>query len=198
MRFDTIDASLQRGGKTYAQRLTGRYQNASLAIIDHLVIARDRYLGREAQCLLEITNASLVPRKADNFRPEKGEVHLLGTLIGVEPAYRFFPSLISLVEAEDDFDADEYADQSAILFAEYGDFGFGRKPYDAFPLFQINAEVFILNPFLFEEITSESDNFGKQYFIHMEEATLVNIQETKNPEPKPAPVSKGYFLTFLD
>jgi len=172
--------------RVYASALKGRFGNKiTFNITERLGKEVATWKGQQAECLFEIIDAEFSPPPPPDSEDKPDPNLIEFKYMGYRNSCHFFP-IPETVKKDGKVDRQGYRTMMDEVFADYGEDGFGLKPFDNQPILKsANGYAFLVNKFLYKDILKKTRK-GTWLMAKINEVELLSIAEP--PERTAMPV----------
>lgn len=182
-----VEPLLADDTRTYASALQGQLtREISLNITERLGKEVTTWEGQQAECLFEIIDAEFSPPPPPDSEDKPDPQLIEFKYMGYRNSCHFFP-VPEAVKKDGKVDRQLYRIAMDEQFAEYGEDGFGLKPFDNQPVLKsANGYSFLVNKYLYKDLLKKTRK-GTWMMAKINEVELLSI--TTPIQREQAPVS---------
>lgn len=145
---------LRDENRIYASEVKARLTNKIiLNIVEQNGIEMEEYIAQEAECLFEISDAVFLPPPPPDSEEQTDPDFVEFKYLGYRSSCDFFPIPNMVKKEEGKIDKQLYRMLIEEQFAQYGETGFGLKPFERQPVMKTaNGYSFIVNKYLYKDL----------------------------------------------
>lgn len=174
----------------YASALQGQLTDKiSLNITERLGKEVDTWEGQQAECLFEIIDAEFSPPPPPDSEEAPDPNLIEFKYMGYRNSCHFFP-IPEAAKENGKIDRQSYRTMMDEVFADYGEDGFGLKPFDNQPVLKsANGYAFLVNKFLYKDLLKKTRK-GTWLMAKINEVELLSIAKPLKREQAPVSVDR--------
>ena len=182
--LEKFNRTVEFDSKLYASSMIATLDKTSFILFDNKGIDLNEYLGKEMECLFEVTRGKIWYPNPKYKHPTA----IPANYLWYQPSYSFFQRFINIQEYPESLDlkysseiAQLYESEAIPVFKDWGINGFGLEIYESKPVISTEFGVIILNEYEFEE-NIDAWKLDQPIFIEIHEAYLRGIRPYIPPE----------------
>jgi len=185
-----VEPLLADDTRVYASTLKGRFGNKiTFNITERFGKEVAEWEGQQAECLFEIIDAEFSPPPPPDSEDKPDPNLIEFRYMGYRNSCHFFP-IPEAVKKDGKLDRQLYRIAMSEQFADYGEDGFGLKPFDNQPILKTaNGYSFLVNKFLYKNILKKTRK-GTWLMAKINEVELLSIAEPQEREQAPVSVDR--------
>jgi len=187
LHLTNVEPLLEDYAQVYVQQMQGRFnENITFDVIDNSGINLNPFNNQWCECLVEITDAKFSPPPPLDSEEEPDLRLIEFKYLGYRNSCHFFP-IPETAKVNGKTDRQRYRQMMDEVFADYGESGFGLKPFDNQPILKAsNGYSFLINKFLYKDLLKKTRK-GMWIMAKINEVELLSI--TTPIQREQAPVS---------
>jgi len=188
--INEIEPLLEDDIQVYASTLKGQFgDKLTFNITERTGKEVAKWEGQQAECLFEIVDAefSSPPPHDSEEAPDPDLIEF--KYLGYCNSCHFFP-IPEAAKENGKVDRQRYRTLMDEVFADYGENGFGLKPFDNQPVLKAaGGYSFLVNKFLYKDLLKKTRK-GSWLMAKIKEVELLSIAEPKELEQTLIPVNR--------
>lgn len=177
---------LRDENRIYASEIKARLTNKIiLNIIEQNGMELEGYVAQEAECLFEISDAEFLPPLPPDSEEQTDTDFVEFKYLGYRSSCDFFPIPDTVKKEDGKIDKQLYRMLIEEQFAQYGETGFGLKPFERQPVMKTaNGYSFIVNKYLYKDLLKRTRK-NKWLMAKVNKVELLSIAKPTKREHIP-------------
>ncbi len=177
---------LRDENRIYASEIKARLTDKIiLNILEQNGIELEEYVAQEAECLFEISDAEFLPPPPLDSEEETDTDFVEFKYLGYRSSCDFFPIPDTVKKEDGKIDKQLYRMLIEEQFAQYGETGFGLKPFERQPVMKsANGFSFIVNKYLYKDLLKRTRK-GTWLMAKVNKVELLSIAKPSKRKHEP-------------
>jgi len=184
--INEVNPTLRDENRIYASEIKARLTDKIiLNVLENKGIEVEEYVAQEAECLFEISDAEFLLPPPPDSEEQTDPNFVEFKYLGYRSSCDFFPIPDTVKKEDGKIDKQLYRALIEEQFAQYGETGFGLKPFERQPVMKsANGYSFIVNKYLYRDLLKGTRK-GTWFMAKVNKVELLSIAKPPKREHEP-------------